>query len=63
MRKASRFVGLVLTLMGSMVLLNNLGKRRVEALHGSDIGGIMASGALLGLGIAGLFGLLRFPYE
>ena len=35
MKKSSRFAGLVLALLGAMVLLNNLGKPRVEALHGS----------------------------
>jgi hypothetical protein len=45
--------------MGAMVLLNNLGKPRVEALHGADIAGIMASGACLGVGFIGLLGRLR----
>jgi hypothetical protein len=31
-------VVLMLVLLGAMVLLNNLGKPRVEALHGSDVG-------------------------
>jgi len=39
MKKSSRFTGLVLTLLGAMVLLNNLGKPRVQALHGSDVAG------------------------
>jgi hypothetical protein len=34
MKKSSRFTGLVLAWLGAMVLLNNLGKPRVEALHG-----------------------------
>ena len=29
--------GLGLTWLGAMVLLNNLGKPRVETLHGSDV--------------------------
>jgi hypothetical protein len=45
--------------MGTMVLLNNLGKPRVEALNGADIVGLTASGACLGLGIAGLLGRLK----
>jgi hypothetical protein len=36
-------LGLCLALQGAMVLLNNLGKPRVEALHGSDVGGILAA--------------------
>ena len=35
--------GLVLALVGAMVFLNNLDKPRVEALHGSDVGGLVAS--------------------
>jgi hypothetical protein len=57
--KSSRFTGLVLTLLGAMVLLNNLGKPRVEALHGSDVGGLVASGILLGIGFVGLMGRLK----
>ena len=48
MKKSSRFTGLVLALLGVMVLLNNLGKPRVEALHGSDVWGLVASGICLG---------------
>ena len=61
MKKSSRLTGLVLTLMGAMVLLNNLGKPRVEALHGPDILGLVASGMLLGIGFFGLMGMLSFP--
>jgi hypothetical protein len=60
MKKSSRFTGLVLTLLGAMVLLNNLGKPRVEALHGSDVRGLVASGICLGIGFAGLMGRLSF---
>jgi hypothetical protein len=42
-----------------MVLLNNLGKPRVEALHGSDVLGLVASGGLLGIGFIGLMGRLK----
>ena len=62
MKKSSRFTGLVLTLLGALVLLNNLGKPRVEALHGSDVGGLVASGFLLGIGFVGLMGRLK-PWE
>jgi hypothetical protein len=44
MKKRSIFTGLGFALGGTLVLLNNLGKPRVEALHGSDVLGIMASG-------------------
>ena len=60
MKKSSRFTGLVLALLGAMVLLNNLGKPRVEALHGSDVWGLVASGMLLGIGFVGLMGRLSF---
>jgi hypothetical protein len=60
MKKSSRFTGLVLALLGAMVLLNNLGKPRVEALRGSDVWGLVASGMLLGIGFVGLMGRLSF---
>lgn len=60
MKKSSRFTGLVLALLGAMVLLNNLGKTRVEALHGSDVWGLVASGMCLGIGFVGLMGRLNF---
>ena len=63
MKKSSRFVGLALMLMGTMVLLNNLGKPRIEALHGSDVLGLVASGMCLGIGFVGLLGRLSFGKE
>jgi hypothetical protein len=60
MKKSSRFTGLALALMGVMKLLNDLGKPRVEALHGSDVLGLVASGMLLGVGFIGLMGRLNF---
>ena len=60
MKKSSRLTGLVLTLIGALVLLNNLGKPRVEALHGPDVLGLVASGRLLGIGFFGLMGRLNF---
>ena len=50
MKKRSLFPGLGLALLGTMVLLNNLGKPRIEAagLHGSDILGLVASGFCFG---------------
>ena len=35
LKKSSRFTGLVLALLGAIKLQNDLGKPRVEALHGS----------------------------
>lgn len=49
MKKRSLFIGLGFALWGSLVLLNNLGKPRVEALHVPDILGIMASGFCFGI--------------
>lgn len=60
MKKSSRLTGLVLTLIGMLVLLNNLGKPRVEALHGPDVLGLVAAGMLLGIGFVGLMGRLDF---
>lgn len=63
MRKSSRFTGLILSLLGLMVLLNNIGKPRIEAPHGSDILGLVASGICLGVGFVGLIGRLRIRQE
>ena len=60
LQKSSRFTGLVLMLLGVMKLLNDLGKPRVEALHGVDVLGLVASGMLLGVGFFGLMGRLNF---
>ena len=49
MKKRSLFIGLCFALWGLLVLWNNLSKPRVEALHGSDIVGIMASGFCFGI--------------
>ena len=61
MKKSSRLTGLVLMLMGALVLLNNLGKPRIEVLHVPDVMGLVASGMLLGIGFVGLMGILSFP--
>jgi hypothetical protein len=54
MKKRIRFTGLGLALLGTLVLLNNLGKPRIEAagLHGSDILGLVASGFCFGIAFA-----------
>ena len=59
MKKSSRLAGLLLALMGAMALMNNLGKPRVEALHGSDVVGLVASGFCFGIGFIGLIGKLK----
>ena len=61
LKKGSRFTGLVLALLGVIKLLNDLGKPRVEALHGIDVVGLVASGGLLGVGFVGLMGRLNLP--
>ena len=48
LKKSSRLTGLVLALLGAIKLLNDLRKPRVEALHGVDVLGLVASGMLLG---------------
>jgi len=60
MKKSSRLTGLVLMLVGALVLLNNLGKQRVEALHVPEVMGLVAAGMLLGIGFVGLMGRLDF---
>ena len=62
MKKSSRFglmQALMPPLMGVLLLLNNLGKPRVEALHVPDVLGLVASGFLLGIGFASLMAWLR----
>jgi hypothetical protein len=59
MKKQSRLTGLVLTLLGSMVLLSGLDQPRVTALHVPDILRLVAAGAGLGIGFVGLIGRLN----
>ena len=59
MKRQSRLTGLVTTLMGALVLLSNLGRPRVEALHGPDVLRLVAAGMLLGIGFVGLIGRLN----
>ena len=61
LKKSSRFTGLVFALLGAIKLLNDLGKPRVEALHGVDVFGLVAAGGLLGIGLVGMMGRLNFP--
>lgn len=62
MKKSSRFgsmQALMPPLMGMLLLLNNLDKPRVEALHRSDVLGLVGSGFLLGIGFASLLAWLK----
>lgn len=59
MKKQSRLTGLVLTFLGSMVLLSGLDQPRVTALHVPDILRLVAAGAGLGIGFFGLIGRLN----
>ena len=63
MKRSSRITGLMLALVGAMVLLNNLDKPRVGALHGSDVMGLVASGMCFGIGFVGLIGKLKLSSE
>ena len=65
MKKSSRFgsrqarQALLLPLMGVLALLANLSNPRVAAMHGSDVLKLVASGFLLGIGLASLLAWLK----
>jgi hypothetical protein len=63
MQHGSRPVGLILLMFGFISLFSSLGKPRIQPLHGSDILGLMASGACFGVAIVGLLGRLRIRDE
>jgi hypothetical protein len=63
MHKSSRLTGLILALLGLLVLLNNLSNPRIEALHGSDVVGLVASGICFGVAFVGLIGRLKIRSE
>lgn len=60
MKKSSRFIGLMLMLLGAtlggMLLLNILGKPRVEGMRGSDVVKLVGSVACFGIGFVRLMG-------
>jgi hypothetical protein len=60
MKKSSRFIGLLLMLLGAtlggMLLLNILGKPRVEGMHGSDVVKLVGSVVYFGIGFVRLMG-------
>ncbi len=59
MKKSGRFTGLILALLGCVVLLANLGKPRIEALHGADVAGLVAARICFGVAGVGLAGRLK----
>jgi hypothetical protein len=63
LNKSGRFTGLAPALLGAFVLLNSLDRPGVEALRGSDVIRLVASGMGLGIGLAGLMGMLKFPNQ
>ncbi len=63
MRKSSRLTGLIVTLLGLMALFASLSKPRIQALHGSDILGLIGAGMCFGVGVVGLLGRFRVRGE
>jgi hypothetical protein len=63
MQKRSRITGLFLALLGLMALFASLSKPRVEALHGSDILGLIGCGMCFGVSLVGLIGRLKMRNE
>ena len=49
-------VGLFMLMLGVAPLLNALGNPRVQALHGADVLGLIASGLCFGFGLGLLLG-------
>jgi hypothetical protein len=63
MRKRRIFVGLFVLMCGTGPFFSMLGNPRVAALHGSDIGGLIALGLCVGFGLALLLSKLMFRGE
>ena len=63
MYRSSRIAGTFVLLFGLMSLSSSLNRPRVQALHGSDILGLMASGACLAVALVGLLGRLKILNE
>lgn len=57
MKKFSRLFGPAV--FGVIALLSSLSKPRVEALHATDILGLLGAGMCFGVALVGLFGWLR----
>jgi hypothetical protein len=58
-----RTAGFTLLLMGVVILISNLSKPRIGALHGADIVGFLAFGACFGIGFVGLLARLKIRDE
>ena len=56
MKKSSRFAGLAFMVAGALLIVNNLGQPRIEALHVPDVVKLVASGGLLTIGFLCLIG-------
>ncbi len=63
MNKRSRIAGTFVLLFGLTSLFSSLSKPRVQALHGSDILGLIASGACFAVALVGLLGRLKILNE
>ena len=59
-RRVRIVVGLFILMLGVPPLLNALGNPRVQALHGADVLGIIASGLVIGFGLGLLLSKLIF---
>ena len=59
-RRIRIVVGLFMLLLGVPPLLNALGNPRVQALHGADVLGLIASGLVIGFGLGLLLSKIMF---
>ena len=59
-RRIRIIVGLFMLMLGVPPLLNALGNPRVQALHGADVLGLIASGLVIGFGLGLLLSKLIF---
>jgi hypothetical protein len=63
MNKRSRIAGAFVLIFGLMSLFSSLSRPRVQALHGFEVLGLIASGACLAVALVGLLGRLKIPNE
>jgi hypothetical protein len=59
-RRIRIFVGLCMLMLGAPPLLNALGNPRLQALHGPDLLGLIASGMVIGFGLGLLLSQIMF---
>ena len=59
-RRIRIVVGLFMLMLGIPALLNALGNPRVQALHGVDVLGLIASGLVIGFGLGLLLSKIMF---